>query len=32
MNDIFADREYYGKFHTLFHQLLEQDEDFFSVI
>jgi hypothetical protein len=27
MNDIFKDRE---KLHTLFHQLLEQKEDFFS--
>ncbi|KAF0716393.1 protein ALP1-like, partial [Aphis craccivora] len=24
------DREKYGEFHTLFHQLLEQEEDFFS--
>jgi len=29
-NDIFKDREKYGEFHTLFHQLLEQEEDFFS--
>lgn len=29
-NNNFADRENYGGFHTLFHQLLEQDEDFFS--
>jgi len=29
---IFKDREKYEEFHTLFHQLLEQEEDFFSYL
>lgn len=29
-NDVFVDREKYGEFHSLFHQLVEQDEKFFG--
>lgn len=30
MNDIFVDRKKYNQFHTLFHQLLENYDNFFK--